>query len=71
MSKRRPPKRTPLQTYLDDNNMTLAVLADRVGVGVPMLSLVSRGLRQPSLDVAFRLQQETGIPAETFARRTA
>ena len=63
--------RNAIQAYLDSSQTTLTDLADRVGVSKAMLSLVARGLRQPSLDVAFRIQQETGIPAETFARRVA
>ena len=60
-----------LRGYLRDSKRTQADLADAVGVSEPMMSLIVKGWRTPSLDVALRLSNETGIPVESFARRTA
>ena len=67
------PKRTTrtIADYLAETNTTQADLADKIGVSEGMLSLIIRGFRQPSLDVALRIEKETGVPVEAFARRTA
>ena len=66
--------KTKLRTiadYLAEKNTTQADLADKIGVSEGMLSLIIRGFRQPSLDVALRIEKETGVPVEAFSRKTA
>ena len=66
------PKTTrTIADYLADTGKTQADLADLVGVSEGMMSLILRGFRQPSLDVALRIEKETGVPVEAFAKRTA
>jgi transcriptional regulator with XRE-family HTH domain len=66
------PKTTrTIADYLADTGKTQADLADLVGVSEGMMSLILRGFRQPSLDVALRIEKETGVPVEAFARRSA
>jgi transcriptional regulator with XRE-family HTH domain len=57
--------------YMKETGKTQADLADLVGVSEGMMSLILRGFRQPSLDVALRIEKETGVPVEAFARKTA
>jgi transcriptional regulator with XRE-family HTH domain len=71
MRAKKPATYTTIHAYLDATGITLTDLSDRVGVGKSMLSLVARGLRQPSLDLAFRIEQETGVPASSFRQRVA
>jgi transcriptional regulator with XRE-family HTH domain len=59
-----------LRKYLKTSGRTQRELALAVGVSEPMLSLVLKGWRTPSLIVAMRLSEETGIPVEAFARKT-
>lgn len=54
--------------YLAETGRSQADLAELVGVSEAMMSLILRGFRQPSLDVALRLERETGVPVETFAK---
>ena len=67
------PKTKPrtIADYLAEKNTTQADLADKIGVSEGMLSLIIRGFRQPSLDVALRIEKETGVPVEAFARKSA
>ncbi|MBP7568766.1 MAG: helix-turn-helix transcriptional regulator [Acidobacteria bacterium] len=71
MSKKAHPKPTyaTVLEYLDATGRSQADLADAVGVSNAHMSLIIRGLRQPSLDVALRLREETGVAIETFARQ--
>jgi transcriptional regulator with XRE-family HTH domain len=47
---------------------TLAFLADKIGITASHISQIETGLRQPSLPVAVRLSEETGIPVGEFVR---
>lgn len=56
-----------LRRWRQSNGVTLAVLADRIGVTPSHLSMIETGNKVPSLDIADKLSRETvdenGIPA--------
>lgn len=49
--------------------VTLATLADRVGITPSHLSEIEKGNNEPSLALAVKLKRETGIEIELFAGR--
>jgi transcriptional regulator with XRE-family HTH domain len=57
-----------LRGYLKASKRTQADLALAVGISEPMLSLILKGWRTPSLAAALRLSEETGIPVASFSR---
>lgn len=63
------PNEHPLRAWRAANNMTLMQLAERVGVGQPTLSDIETWRRPPSLSLALRLEEVTGITPRNLARR--
>jgi transcriptional regulator with XRE-family HTH domain len=61
----------PMRTWRKENGKTLADMAELVGVVPSYLSDIERFLKQPSLDLAAKLQDETGIPATRFLKSRA
>lgn len=41
-------------------------LADRLGVDRSYVTLIANGLRQPSLELALRIEEETGVPLKSL-----
>lgn len=62
-----PTVRQRVRVYLAQRDITQGQLADELGIDESYLSLIIRGRRHPSLDVAVRLERLTGIPASEFA----
>lgn len=65
----------PLRLWRTEHGVTLATLADRVGVTASHLSEVERDLDTPSLDLATKLSRETTngdgvpvVPTDAFMR---
>lgn len=50
----------PIQRYLDESGVSQAELARRIGCSGTMLSFVIRDLRGASLELAQRIEAETG-----------
>lgn len=46
--------------------ITQAVLAEKLGISTPHLSGVENGDRSVSLNVAIRIERETGVPVEAW-----
>lgn len=60
-----------LALIMQRKKWTHDVVAARVGVSRPYLTMILSGSRQPSLAVASRLQREFKIPATWFLREAA
>lgn len=56
-----------LHDYMQANGLRDAELAEKLGVSRPFVSRLRRGKRKPSLAVAVKLEELTGIPARQFA----
>jgi len=61
-------KNHPLAFWRRDNERSLQSLASEVGCTQSFLSEVENGNRTPSLRMAARLHQVTGLPIESFVR---
>lgn len=48
-----------LTRYRGKYGVTLAVLASEIGCSIAMLNFVERGLRAPSMDMAYRIVKAT------------
>ena len=59
-------KYASLSEYLKRTGTTHGALAKRLGVSRPYVTLISKGERQPSLELALRIAAETGIPAASL-----
>lgn len=59
-----------LRAQRRENGLTQVVLAEAAGLSEAAVSLLERGKRQPSLDVAFRLSATPGLEADALARAT-
>jgi len=55
-----------LDQWMRENKVTDQALAGKLNISRPYLTRIRRGERQPSLGVAHRLQQETGLPVTAF-----
>ncbi len=55
-----------LDEYMREKNVPTGVLAARVGVNQSYISHLRARRRRPSLKVAIKLAEETGLPIETF-----
>lgn len=53
---------TPLAQYLKNQNgsLTRSAFAGRVGISPSYLTELAAGIKRPSLDVACRIERETG-----------
>lgn len=61
----------PLSKWRKDNGaVTLQALADDIGCTQSFLSQVEAGQKQPSLTMAMKLRERTGLSLESFARQT-
>lgn len=56
-----------LDAYMRDRGVTDQALASKVGVSRPHIAKIRNGTRRPSIDLAAKLERETGIPAARFA----
>lgn len=59
---------TDLQTWMERARESDASLAEKTGVSRVQISRVRRRICAPSLSLAARLEEITGIPAASFAR---
>lgn len=57
---------TPLEKFLSGNGLSEAEFARTIGVSQPYMNRLRRGVRSPSLKLALRLEEATGIPAGQF-----
>lgn len=53
---------------MDETKLTDAALARKVGVSRPYITRIRQGERQPSLGIAAKLADATGLPATTFVK---
>ncbi len=60
-------KYASLSEYLKKTGTTHGALAKRLGVSRPYVTLIAKGDRQPSLTLALRIADETGVPAAALA----
>jgi transcriptional regulator with XRE-family HTH domain len=68
----RPEKTHPLFHWRKANgNVSLQDLADDLKCTQSFLSQIETGLKQPSLTLAVKLSDLTGIPVEAFAKTEA
>jgi transcriptional regulator with XRE-family HTH domain len=67
----RPDKNHPLASWRSNHKRSLQSLADEVGCTQSFLSEVENGNRTPSLKMAARLGQATGIPLDAFVPEDA
>lgn len=58
---------TPLKSYRKENRLTLADVAERVGITESHLSRVERAGTN-MLPLAMRLAEVTGLPVQSFVR---
>lgn len=61
-----PGDRLGIKVWLYQHGRTQAWLAEQVGVSANYITMILSGTRSPSLRVATRLQDVTGIPARKF-----
>jgi len=52
-------------------DQTITDLAHDLGVGVPFLSMIKWGQREPRLGLALELTKRCNIPLESLLKRTA
>lgn len=57
-----------LAQAMKDRGLTDQTLADKVGLSRPSITKIRLGYRQPSIGVAAKLEEATGIPAAEFAK---
>ena len=50
-----------LRAYLVDTDTNQEQLATRLGISQPFLSMLLSGQRKPSVDLALRIEAETGV----------
>jgi transcriptional regulator with XRE-family HTH domain len=55
-----------LAEYFEQTKDTQGKLARRLGVSRSYVSLLTSGDRQPALDLALRIQKETGVPSSAL-----
>ncbi len=61
----------PLRRWRAENEVTLDSLSKDLGVFASHLSQVERGLRGVSMELAFKIEDKTGIPARSLLRGEA
>ena len=57
-----------LNDYFEQTGETHQSLADRLGVTAAYVSMMRAGKRQPSLGLALKLHEETGVPMEALLK---
>jgi transcriptional regulator with XRE-family HTH domain len=61
----------PLRRWRTERSVTLTTLADQVGVYASHLSEIENRNNRPSLRLAAKLSQITGLPLESFVQSEA
>lgn len=56
-----------LSDAMEAKGLTDESLAKLVGVSRPFITRIKNGKRKPSIEVAAKLEQHTGVPAADFA----
>lgn len=59
---------TTLSEWMSKNSVSDTALAARVGVSRPFITRIRTGVRQPSVSVAAKLVEETGLPVDCFVK---
>ncbi len=59
MGKARSKRQTPLSDWIDTAGMTRREVADRLGLAETSLNRLCRGVRRPSIEVAFAIEKLT------------
>lgn len=62
---------TALDTYMTENGIADADLAQRIACDRSYVTYIRRGQKQPSLPVALKLHEVTGIPVAAFVKHGA
>lgn len=57
-----------LADFFEQTGTTQQALAGKLGIQSSYVSLITSGQRQPSLKLALRISEETGVPIETLVR---
>jgi transcriptional regulator with XRE-family HTH domain len=60
--------RHPLKAWRSDNQLSQREAAGRLGIGKPTISRIESWKRTPSLALAAKLSEKTGIPIDKFVR---
>lgn len=60
-----------LSDYLDKTGTTHDALAERLGISRSYVTLIACGDRQPALDLALRIEAETGVPVAALVPERA
>lgn len=60
-----------LADYFEQTGKPYRELADRLGITPVYVALLVRGRRTPSLPMALRIQEMTGVPVETMVEEKA
>ena len=58
----------PLKQWRTDRRMSLGKAAAQLGTSKPTISRIENGKRSPSLALAAKLSEQTGIPIDKFVR---
>lgn len=61
----------PLRAWRTKHKKTLSDMGDRVGVGASHISQIETGDKMPSLQLAAKLSDVTGIPLGKFVKQEA
>lgn len=56
---------------MSDRDITDQALATQIGVSRPYITRIRRGERQPSLAIAVKISEATGLPAEALVQQAA
>lgn len=59
----------PLRQWRKDNGLKQGVAAARLGLKPPTLSRFETRSRTPSLTLALKLSEQTGIPVDKFVKQ--
>lgn len=60
----------PLKQWREGEGLKQKPAAERLGLTVPTLSRIETGSRTPSLTLAAKLSEKTGIPIDRFVKQT-
>jgi transcriptional regulator with XRE-family HTH domain len=71
MRVKRVPVKHRIRTWLRGRGQSQQWLADELGITASYVAMILNGRRTPSLPVAKRLEDLTGIPATAFIRSRA
>lgn len=54
---------TGLKIYMTENQLTDREMAEKIGISIAMVNMIKNGERNPSSNLAARIEQLTGIDA--------